>query len=76
LKKSGDYAASIRHTFVDVGAAITETTVILCITFLVFTVSNVNSIINMGLISCMGILAAYLADLFVTPILIRWMKPE
>ena len=51
LKKSGDYAASIRHTFVNVGAAITETTVILCITFLVFTVSRVNSIVNMGLIS-------------------------
>jgi predicted RND superfamily exporter protein len=75
LKKRGDYDASIRHTFVNVGTAITETTVILCITFLVFTVSRVNSIINMGLIACFGILAAYLADIFVTPVLIRWMKP-
>jgi predicted RND superfamily exporter protein len=75
LKKSGDYAASIRHTFMDVGTAITATTVILCLTFLVFTVSQVNSIINMGLITCVGILAAYLADLFVTPLMIRWMKP-
>jgi len=75
LEKSGDYAASIRHTFVNVGTAITETTVILCLTFLVFTVSRVNSIINMGLITCFGILAAYLADIFVTPVLIRWMKP-
>ncbi len=75
LKKSGDYAASIRHTFVNVGTAITETTAILCLTFLVFTVSRVNSIVNMGLITCVGMLAAYLADLFVTPVLIRWMKP-
>lgn len=75
LKNSGDYAASIRHTFVNVGTAITETTAILCLTFLVFTVSRVNSIVNMGLITSVGILAAYLADLFVTPVLIRWMKP-
>ena len=75
LKKSGDYAAGIRHTFVNVGTAITVTTLILCLTFLVFTVSRVNSIVNMGLITCVGILAAYLADLFVTPVLIRWMKP-
>jgi predicted RND superfamily exporter protein len=75
LKKSGDFTASIRRTFVSVGTAITVTTVILCLTFLVFTVSRVNSIINMGVITCVGILAAYLADLFVTPVLIRWMKP-
>jgi predicted RND superfamily exporter protein len=76
LKRSGDYAVSIRHTFMNVGTAITETTVILCLTFLVFTVSRVNSIVNMGLITCAGILAAYLADLFVTPVLIRWRSPE
>lgn len=75
LKKSGDYGASLQHTFVNVGSAITETTVILCLTFLVFTVSRVNSIVNMGLIICIGMLAAYLADLFVTPVVIRWMKP-
>jgi uncharacterized protein len=76
LKKRGDYAASIRHTFVTVGTAITETTVILCLSFLVFTVSQVNSIINMGLITCIGILTAYLADIFVTPVVIRWVKFE
>ncbi len=75
LKKSGDFGVSLRHTFVNVGSAITETTLILCLTFLVFTISRVNSIVNMGLITCVGMLAAYLADLFVTPVLIRWLSP-
>ena len=75
LNESGDFGVSQRHTFVNVGSAITETTLILCLTFLVFTVSRVNSIVNMGLITCVGMLAAYLSDLFVTPVLIRWMRP-
>lgn len=76
VKKKGNYATGIQHTFMHVGIAITETTVILCLTFLVFTVSQVTSIINMGMIACLGMLSAYLADIFVTPVLIRWMKPS
>lgn len=76
LQKGWNYTDSIRYTFVNVGTPITDTTVILCLTFLVFTVSRVNSVINMGLITCFGLMAAYLADIFVTPVLIRWMKPQ
>lgn len=71
IGKFGDLDTSIRNTFSTVGSAITETTIILCITFLVFTTSKVNSIINMGIISCCGMLAAYLSDIFVTPVIIR-----
>ena len=73
ISEFGDLDSSIRDTFRTVGSAITETTIILCITFLVFTTSRVNSIINMGIISCCGMLAAYLSDIFVTPVLIRWL---
>jgi len=75
LLQTEDYWKSINSSFSTVGTAITETTVILCLSFLVFTVSRVNSIIYMGILTCCGILAAYLADIFVTPILIKWMKP-
>ncbi len=76
LQKNWSYVDSIRYTFMNVGTPITETTVILCLTFLVFTVSRVNSVINMGLITCFGLMAAYLADIFVTPVVIRWMEPR
>ncbi len=75
LLKTGDCDVSIKCTFSTVGTAITETTVILCLSFLVFTVSDVNSIRNMGILSCCGMFTAYLADIFVTPILIRQFHP-
>lgn len=74
LLKTGDSSISIRCTFSTVGTAITETTAILCLTFLVFLVSDVNSVRHMGLLSFSGMLAAYLADIFITPILIKRIK--
>lgn len=68
---TGNSTLSVRFAFSTVGSAITETTVILCLTFLVFLVSEVNSIKNMGIISASGMGAAYLADIFITPLLIR-----
>jgi len=57
LLQTEDYWKSIKCSFSTVGTAITETTVILCLSFLVFTVSRVNSIIYMGILTCCGILA-------------------
>jgi hypothetical protein len=37
--------------------------------------ARVNSIVNMGIITCSGMLAAYVADLFVTPVLICKLSP-
>jgi predicted RND superfamily exporter protein len=76
MTRSGNFGESLNHTFKNVGSAITETTLILCLTFLVFTVSRVNSIVNMGIITCSGILAAYAADVLVTPVIIRWLSPS
>ena len=70
-----DYQLGIRHSFQVVGSAITQTTIILCFTFLVFTVSRVNSLIYMGILSFAGMTAAYLADIFITPLLISRLKP-
>ncbi|MDX2510293.1 MAG: MMPL family transporter [Desulfobacterales bacterium] len=74
MEKTGNYMKSLTSTFSVVGTAITETTIILCLTFLVFSFSRVNSIINMGIMTCAGILAAYLTDIFLTPIIIRVLK--
>jgi len=71
LDEGFDFLESLRRTLSVVGTAITETTIILCITFLIFSFSKVNSIVNMGIMTCSGILAAYLADIFITPIIIN-----
>ncbi len=67
------FEVSLQRSFNSVGTAITETTLILCVTFLVFIISRINSIRYMGIIAASGMLAAYLADLLVTPILVRYL---
>lgn len=71
LATGADFEKSLTRTFSVVGTAITETTIILCCFFLVFTFSKVNSIITMGIVSCVGILSAYLSDIFLTPIIVK-----
>ena len=70
-----NYGEGIEHSYREVGIAITKTTLILTCTFLVFTISDVRSTVNMGILACAGLTAAYLADIFIVPILIQWMKP-
>jgi predicted RND superfamily exporter protein len=72
LMLTEDTGTSIRFAFRTVGTAISETTVILCLTFLVFIVSDINSIRNMGILSAAGMAAAYGADIFITPLLIKY----
>jgi len=75
IRSVGSYPEGISQSFKVVGTAITQTTVILCLTFLVFVSSEVNSMINMGILTFSGMLAAYIADIFITPILINIFKP-
>ncbi len=75
ISNSKDYNNGIDNSYKEVGVAITKTTIILLCTFLVFTISDVKSTVNMGILSCVGIFAAYLADIFIVPLLIQWMKP-
>ena len=71
MENHNDFHRNIKDTFSNVGVAITETTLILCLTFSVFIFSQVNSIINMGILICSGMLAAYLSDIFITPVIIK-----
>ncbi len=75
ITKTGNYKQGIEKAYGEVGVAITKTTIILSCTFLVFAISDIQSTFHMGLLSSAGITAAYLADIFVVPILITWMKP-
>lgn len=73
--RTGSYDLALPQTFRAVGKSVIQTTFILCITFSIFAFSRVQSMINMGLIIVVGIIAALAADLIITPVLIKWTKP-
>jgi len=71
----GLYREANRITFRRVGSAILFTSVILALGFLTFGFSDMHSLVSMGILSCVGILSALTADLFVTPVLFVFLKP-
>lgn len=75
ITKSGSFQPGLEMAYKEVGVAITKTTIILSCTFLVFTISDVSSTVYMGILTSAGLSAAYLADIFVMPLLIKWTKP-
>jgi len=74
MNKSNDFSKIIEKTFLQVGSSITETTIILSITFLVFTFSDVNSVKNIGFLTTIGFISAYAADIFITPLILKKIK--
>ena len=75
ITRSGSFQPGLEKAYKEVGVAITKTTIILSCTFLVFTISDVSSTVNMGILTSAGLSAAYLADVFIMPLLIKWTKP-
>ena len=74
INKSNDHDEGIEKSYNEVGVAITKTTIILTCTFLIFTISDIKSTVNMGILTCAGLLSAYFADIFIVPPLIKWTK--
>jgi predicted RND superfamily exporter protein len=72
--RDGDYVQSIKHTFSVVGVAIILSTVIISANFLVYTTSDAKEFMHLGFLSVIGMLSALLADLFITPVLIKTFK--
>ncbi len=66
-----NFGVEMENVFAGVGTAVTETTIILCFTFLAFTFSSINSFFFMGIVASTGMLSAYFTDIFVTPLLFR-----
>ncbi len=72
--KCGDYAESVRRAFRTEGLAIVMSTVIISFTFLGFVFSNATQIRNWGILAVAGMISALLADLFLTPVLFRYLR--
>ena len=75
FEKNGNYNKAIIAAFHTVGKSITMTTIILCASFTMFTFSPVANMVRIGYLAPLGLLAALLADFFVTPALISLTKP-
>lgn len=70
-----DYEKANRQTFVKIGYALLFTTLVLSIGFGILGFSSVAGITHMGFLAASGILAALIADFFIAPILLVYLKP-
>ncbi len=68
------YADAIRRTFRVVGVAIVTTSIITSAVFACFSTSACAMCFNFGVLAVIGILSALLADLFITPLLVKKFK--
>ena len=66
-----NYSTAIRRTFRVVGVAIVTTSIITSAVFACFATSACAMCINFGVLAVIGILSALLADLFITPLLVK-----
>ena len=69
--RTPDYSVAIRRTFRVVGVAIVTTSIITSAVFGCFATSVCAMCINFGVLAVIGILSALLADLFITPLLVK-----
>ena len=69
-----NYSEAIRRTFRVVGVAIVTTSIITSAVFACFSTSACAMCINFGVLAVIGILSALLADLFITPLLVKKFK--
>ncbi|MBK8806387.1 MAG: MMPL family transporter [Bacteroidales bacterium] len=70
-----DYDLSIRNTYRIIGQALMKSSLILCCTLITFTFAKMNNMVNMGILTVTAIIVATLADVMLTPTLIRLTKP-
>lgn len=72
--RTPNYSVSIRRTFRVVGVAIVTTSIITSAVFACFATSACTMCINFGVLAVIGIISALLADLFITPLLVKKFK--
>ena len=75
FEKCGNYNQAIIASFHTVGKNLAMTTIILCVSFLMFTFSPVANMSRLGYLAILGLSAALLTDYFVTPAFICLTKP-
>lgn len=74
FSRCGNYNQTIRRTFSVVGIALVLSTVIISANFFVYATSDAKQFFNLGMLSVVGMVSALLADLFITPVLVKSFK--
>ena len=74
FSRTGSYAESVRRTFLTTGRSMMITTVILCVCFLAYLISDIAVFFRLGILVAGGAVAALLADYFVTPVLLAKLR--
>ncbi|MTI60096.1 MAG: hypothetical protein FH762_09000 [Firmicutes bacterium] len=74
-QKRGDYVLSIEHTFRVVGKSLFMTSLVLIFNFAAYLTSIAKLYIHFGILAGVGILAALLADYFITPVCLNIIRP-
>uniref|UniRef100_A0AB33IYU7 MMPL family transporter n=1 Tax=Prevotella sp. GTC17254 TaxID=3236794 RepID=A0AB33IYU7_9BACT len=72
--RCGNYPEAIKRTFRTEGLAIVMSTVIISATFAGFIFSDATQMRNWGILAVAGMVSALLADLFLTPILFKYLR--
>ena len=75
FRRTGNYRAAIDNSITSVGRALTITTMVLTLSFLVFLVSEMSVLASFGILLACTIGVALIADLFLLPALILAFKP-
>jgi predicted RND superfamily exporter protein len=74
FEATGSYATAVHRTFRPVGIAIFITSGFLILGFGSYLFSDINVFIHMGWLIAAGVLAAFVAECFITPALIYKLK--
>lgn len=74
FERTGNYNLSMRRTFMTIGVALCTTSIVLILNFSAYFTSPAKVYFNIGMLAASGILAALLADFFVTPVLLKMAK--
>lgn len=73
-ERTGNYTTSICSTFRVAGMSVVMSTVIISAVFAGFMSASATQFRNFGMLAIIGMLSALLVDLFVTPLLIKYLR--
>jgi predicted RND superfamily exporter protein len=73
--RTGSYRETTRRVFFTVGTALFLTSLVLILSFSAYLFSVAKVYVNLGILVSSGILAALLADYFMTPVLLNKFRP-
>ncbi len=76
LKKHPTINESLAYTIATTGRALLTTTVVLCMGFMIYTLSILNNLQAFGLLTSICIALAFIADIIITPAALMMLLPK